>query len=135
MSHWLVKSDPEDYSAADLERDGQTVWDGVRNALAQRHLAAMKPGDEVLIYHSGAERSVVAIAKVAAAPQPDPSDATGKSVCVALAFEKWLKSPVALAAIKDDSAFEGFDLVRISRLSVMPMTSQQWKRLLKLAGG
>lgn len=135
MAHWLVKSDPDDYSAADLERDGSTRWDGVRNALAQQHLSAMKAGDGVLVYHSGAERAIVALAKVASPPQPDESDPSGKAVCVQLAFEKRVATPVTLAALKEDPAFEGFDLLRISRLSVMPVSAAHWKRILKLAAG
>lgn len=130
MAHWLVKSDPEDYSAADLARDGRTVWDGVRNALAQRHLRDMRPGDEVLVYHTGAEKAVVARATVVGAPRPA---ADGSGVTVELAFAGWLPRPVSLAAIKADPALAGLALVRQGRLSVMPVTAGEWRRL--VAGG
>ena len=130
MNHWLVKSDPDEYSAADLERDRKTVWDGVTNALAQRHLRAMAKGDPVLVYHSGKEKAVLAVAEIAGAPRRDPKDKTGKLVIVDLSFDRWLKNPISLAAIKSDPAFKDFALVRISRLSVMPVTPAQWERLM-----
>ena len=148
MNRWLVKSDPDEYSAADLERDRRTVWDGVTNALAQRHIRAMAKGDAVLTYHSGKEKAVVATAKVAAAPRPEgrtphasggpilspQSSALSPAPCVVeLAFDRWLKHPVTLAAIKADPAFKDFALVRISRLSVMPVTTAQWDRVLALS--
>lgn len=133
MKRWLVKSDPGDYAAADLARDRVTPWDGVRNPQAVNNLGAMRPGDEVLIYHSGKERATVATAKVASEPRDDPDDP--KSVLVDFAFDAWLKQPVTLRTIKSDSAFEDFALVKQSRLSVMPVTAAQWKRILKLAGG
>lgn len=135
MNRWLVKSDPDEYSAHDLERDGKSDWSGVRNPAAQGHLRAMQPGDGVLVYHTGKERAVVATATVASAPRPDPGDKTGKSVTVDLAFDAWLKGVVPLAAFKVEPAFKEFALVRIGRLSVMPVTADQWKRTLKMAGG
>ncbi len=135
MAQWLVKSDPAEYSAADLARGKRTLWAGVRNATAQLHLRAMKAGDEVLIYHTGREKVVVAIAFVQQDARPDPTDATGKSQAVELAFKAWVKLPVTLATIKADPAFAEFDLVRIGRLSVMPVPAALWKRLVKLAGG
>ena len=128
MNRWLVKSEPEDYSAADLERDRRATWDGVKSALAQRHLKAMGKGDSVLLYHTGKERAVVALAKVAGAPRPD-SDLT----VVDLSFDRWLDNPVSLAAIKSDPSFKDFALVRISRLSVMPVTSAEWERILAMS--
>jgi predicted RNA-binding protein with PUA-like domain len=134
MNRWLVKGDPEDYSAADLERERRTEWSGVRNPVAQGHLREMKIGDEVLVYHTGGEKAVVALARVAAGPRPDTGDQTGKLVVVDLEFVRWLKNPVTLAAIKADSAFADFLLVRIGRLSVMPVNAGQWKRIMELAG-
>jgi predicted RNA-binding protein with PUA-like domain len=133
MNRWLVKGDPEDYSAADLERERRTVWSGVKNPAAIAHLRAMTVGDEVLVYHTGGEKSVVALARVAVGPRADAGDRTGKLVVVDLEFVRWLKKPVALAAIKAEPAFADFLLVRIGRLSVMPVTPAQWKRLMELA--
>lgn len=133
MKRWLVKSDPDEYSAADLERDGRTTWDGVSNALAQQHLRAMAEGDAVLVYHTGKAKAVVAEARVSGGPRPDPADKAGKRVAVELAFERWLPRAVALAEIKADPTFEDFALVRIGRLSVMPVTAAQWNRIVKLA--
>ena len=132
MNLWLVKSDPDDYSAVDLERDGQTVWTGVKNPTAQNHLRAMNAGAAVLVYHTGDQKAIVALAKVAVGPRPE--SAGGKMVVVDLAFDCWLESPVTLATIKADAFFKDFALVRIGRLSVMPVTEPQWKRILALSG-
>lgn len=132
MKRWLVKSDPEEYAAGDLERDGRATWDGVSNALAQQHLRAMSVGDGVLVYHTGKEKAVVAEARVAGPPVPDPTNQGGKLVVVELAFMRWLPRAVPLAEIKADPAFDDFALVRIGRLSVMPVTVAQWNRILKL---
>lgn len=133
MDRWLIKSDPEEYSASDLERERQTLWDGVRNALAQKHMRAMRTGQPVLVYHTGAERAVVAVGRVAGDPRPDPADPSGKAVCVPIAFERRLARPVPLTEIRQDPAFADFDLLRMSRLSVMPVGPTHWKRLLELA--
>jgi len=135
MKRWLVKSDPDEYSAADLERDRQTAWTGVKNPLAQKHLQAMSPGDAVLVYHTGDEKAVVATARVASAPRLDPAERSGRTNVVDLAFGAWLPKPVPLAEIKADPFFRDFALVRMSRLSVMPVSDEQWKRLLEMAGG
>ncbi len=134
MNHWLLKSDPDEYSAADLQRDGATTWDGVKNAAALIHMRAMRKGDALLIYHTGAERAVVATAKVSGDPQSDASDAAGKLVGVPIAFDRWFSTPVTLAAIKAEPAFRDFALVRIGRLSVMPVAAPLWERLLALGG-
>ncbi|MCG3125766.1 MAG: hypothetical protein CHACPFDD_00593 [Phycisphaerae bacterium] len=133
MARWLVKSDPDEYSAADLERDGVTSWEGVRNPTAQGHLRGMRAGDEVLVYHTGKQKAIVARATVAAAGRPDPSDPNGKAVAVQLRFEAWLARPVSLADIKAAREFADFDLVRIGRLSVMPVSAAHWSRLMKMA--
>jgi predicted RNA-binding protein with PUA-like domain len=135
MNRWLVKSDPDEYAAADLERDKTTRWTGVSNATAQQHLRSMAAGDEIFLYHTGAQRAVVATGRVAAGPRLDPADKAGKLVLVELTFDRWLKTPVTLEAIKAQPAFASFDLVRISRLSVMPVSADHWRRILKLAGG
>lgn len=120
MATYLLKTEPETYSYADLEREGRTGWDGVRNALAQRHLRAIAPGDELFIYHSGKERQVVGIARALTGPLPDATDSTGKSVRVELAPVRRLERPVTLAQFKR-AGWDRFDLVRMSRLSVMPV--------------
>jgi predicted RNA-binding protein with PUA-like domain len=129
MAHWLVKSEPGAYSYADLERDRSTEWDGVHNATALIHVRAMAPGDELLYYHSGAQRSAVGIARVAGRPHPDPKDERG-SWSVALRPVRALRGPVSLATMRADPALAGFVLFRISRLSVMPVTDAQWRAIL-----
>ncbi|MCI4355718.1 MAG: EVE domain-containing protein [Thermoplasmata archaeon] len=129
MARWLVKEEPTHYSFADLRRDGSAEWDGVHNALALRHLKAMRRGDEVLYYHSGGERSVVGIARVAGAPYANPSDDRG-SWSVRLAPVRTLATAVPLSTLKADAALTSFDLVRIGRLSVMPVSDEQWARVL-----
>ncbi|MDX2198526.1 MAG: EVE domain-containing protein [Phycisphaerae bacterium] len=135
MARWLIKGDPADYGAADLERDKSTAWTGVKNALAQRHLREMKRGDAVLFYHTGDEKAVVATAKVERAAA-SATDASGEeeSTAVRFAFVRWLGRPVGLAEIKADPTFAEFALVRIGRLSVMPVTEPQWQRILELSG-
>lgn len=133
VRRWLVKSDPDEYSARDLERDGRTTWEGVSSAPAQKHMREMRAGDAVLVYHTGAEKSIVARAAVASPPRPDPADPAGKRVVVELAFEGWLDAPVSLAAIKSDPTFADFALVRIGRLSVMPVRPAEWKRIEQLS--
>ncbi len=125
--YWLVKTEPSTYALADLEREGRTTWDGVKNALALMHLRAMRHGDEVLIYHSGKEKSVVGRARVDAPPRTE-----GKVTVVDLRFEARLQAPVALAAMKDDPALAGLPLFRNTRLSVMPVTPEEWEAILRL---
>ena len=131
MAYWLLKTEPGTYSAADLQREEKTTWDGVANALAVKHLRSMAKGDEVLIYHTGSEKQCVAIAEVTAEPRPDPKDA--KSAVVDLKFKSMLKRPVTLSEIKADPAFAEYGLVRLSRLSVVPTPKEIWKRLLQLS--
>ena len=127
--NWLVKEEPASYSFDDLVRDGRTVWSGVRNPLAQKHLRSMSKGDRVFFYQTGNIKAVVGVAKTAGAPYADPADKSGKMVAIDLVPVKKLKSPVTLAAIKSDKSFATFALVRISRLSVMPVTDEEWKRI------
>ena len=133
-SHWLVKSEPDTYSYADLERDGRTTWDGVRNFAAASHLKSMKVGDQVFFYHSQAGKDVVAIAQVAKEAFPDASDPTGKFVAVELTPVRRLKSPVALADMKANPALADMAMLRQGRLSVSPVTDAQWAAILKMAG-
>lgn len=133
--NWLVKEEPSNYSFAQFRKDKTTVWSGVRNPVAQRHLRAMSKGDRVFFYHTGNEKAVIGTAKVAGAPYPDPKDKTGKLYVVELASDAPLPAPVTLKAIKADARFADFALVRISRLSVMPVTDAQWKAIVAMAGG
>ena len=132
--NWLVKEEPTHYSFDDLVRDGHTAWTGVRNPLAQKHLQSMRKGDRIFYYHTGDVKAVVGIAKAASAPYPDPADKAGKLYAIEVAPVKKLKSLVTLAAIKADNTFASFPLVRISRLSVMPVTDDEWRRIEEMAG-
>jgi predicted RNA-binding protein with PUA-like domain len=131
--NWLVKEEPTHYGWDALVKDGKAVWSGVRNALAQRHLRGVKKGDRILYYHTGDEKAVVGVATAVSGPYPDPEDASGKYVAVDIAPVKRLPRPVTLAEIKADAAFKDFPLVRIARLSVMPVTDAQWARIERLA--
>lgn len=133
-SHWLVKSEPATYSYSDLERDGRTVWDGVRNYAAAGHLKAMKVGDEVLFYHSQDGKDVVAVAQVAREAFPDTSDPTGKFVAVELTPVRRLPRSVTLAQIKAAPALADMAIVRQGRLSVSPVSDAEWATILKMAG-
>jgi predicted RNA-binding protein with PUA-like domain len=133
MGQWLVKEEPEHYSYDQLVRDRKTVWAGVRNPLAQKHLRTIRKGDRIFYYHTGKEKAVVAVAKALGDAYPDPSDAEGKLFVVDVAPEKKLPRPVRLAEIKADAAFESFALVRMSRLSVMPVSDAEWARIEKLS--
>jgi predicted RNA-binding protein with PUA-like domain len=132
--NWLVKEEPTHYSFDDLVRDGKTAWTGVKNPLAQKNLRSMRKGDRIFFYHTGDVKAVVGIAKAASEPYADPADKTGGLYAIDVAPVKKLKSSVTLAAIKADKAFASFALVRISRLSVMPVTDDEWKRIEAMAG-
>jgi predicted RNA-binding protein with PUA-like domain len=127
--NWLFKEEPTHYSYDDLVRDGKTSWTGVRNAVAQKNLRAVTKGDRIFFYHTGNEKAVVGIAKAAAASYPDPADKDGKLYAVDVVPVRKLKQPVTLAAIKADRFFETFALTRVPRLSVMPVTDDQWERI------
>jgi predicted RNA-binding protein with PUA-like domain len=127
--NWLFKEEPAHYSFDAFAKDEKTVWNGVRNPLAQKHLRAVKKGDRIFYYHTGGEKSVVGIARALADAYPDPNDPSGKAAVVDIAPVKKLARPVTLAEIKADAAFKTFPLVRISRLSVMPVTDAEWKRI------
>jgi predicted RNA-binding protein with PUA-like domain len=133
-NHWLLKTEPSTYSYDRLATEGRAVWDGVRNNLALMHLRAMKEGDRVLIYHSGAEKAVVGTARVVASAYPDPGHGDPKLVVVDVAPDARLPHPVPLATIRADAALAEMPLLRMSRLSVMPVTGEQWKRILVLGG-
>jgi predicted RNA-binding protein with PUA-like domain len=132
---WLVKEEPEHYSFDQFVADGTTVWSGVRNPLAQKHLRSMKKGEKVFYYHTGKEKAIVGIAKVISEPRPDPKDAAGKLFVVELEPAKKLPRPVTLSEIKAAAKFVDFPLVRLPRLSVMPVTEAQWLAIELMAHG
>ena len=134
-SAWLVKTEPGEYSYADFARDGTAEWDGVTNPLAQRHLRAMRLGDVCVVYHSGPERAAVGLARVTRASYPDPTDPSGKRVRVDLRAERPLGRAVPLAALKADPAFADSPLVRMARLSVLPLEPEQLATIERLAAG
>ncbi|MES2498193.1 MAG: EVE domain-containing protein [Pseudomonadota bacterium] len=135
ISHWLVKSEPNSYSYGDLERDGRTIWDGVRNNAAALHLKAMKEGDEVLFYHSQEGLAVVGIANVVRTAFADATDPTGRFVAVELVPVRPLVKPVTLAEMKAVPALAGMAMLRQSRLSVSPVGADEWATILKMAQG
>jgi predicted RNA-binding protein with PUA-like domain len=131
--NWLFKEEPTHYSFDDLAGDKRTVWSGVKNPLAQKHLHAVKKDDRIFYYHTGDEKAVVGVAKALGDAYPDPADKSARSAVVDVAPVKKLPRPVTLAEIKADPAFADFPLVRISRLSVMPVTDAEWTRIEKMA--
>ena len=133
--YWILKTDTDTYSFDDLAREHRAVWDGVSNALALKHIRSMAKGDHLLIYHSGDEKALVGLARVASAPYPDPKQDDPKLVVVDIEAGKRLPRPVSLATVKADPAFADLALVRMSRLSVIPVSEAHWKRLLALADG
>ena len=132
---WLFKTEPSAYSFAGLEADRRTTWDGVKNALALRHLAAVAAGDEVLVYHTGDEKAAVGIARVTRGAYPDPKQKDPKLVVVDLEAERALPRPVTLAEMRANKQLAGFDLLRLPRLSVMPVSAAQWTEILRMARG
>ncbi|WP_414584700.1 EVE domain-containing protein [Scytonema sp. PCC 10023] len=135
MAYWLLKTEPEEYSYCDLERDGTTVWEGVSNSLALKHLRTMEIGDLALIYHTGKERRVIGVAQVVSQPYPDPKLDDAKRVVVQVRAVRRVEEPITLTQIKQDGNFEGFDLLRLTRLSVVPVSEPHWQRLLQLTSG
>jgi predicted RNA-binding protein with PUA-like domain len=132
--HWVLKTEPSTYGFPDLVRERRTRWEGVSNAVALKHLRSMLEGDDALIYHTGNEKSLVGLARIASAPYPDPAQKDERLVVVDVEAGKALPRPVSLAEIKADPAFKDLGLVRLSRLSVVPVEPDQWKRLLAMAG-
>lgn len=122
MNTWLFKTDPDTYAIADLEKAKRATWDGVANNTALIHLRRTAPGDEVLVYHSGGDKAVMGIARVVKGGYPDPKKKDPKLAVCDVEFVRRLAVPVPLAAMKAEKALAGFDLVRISRLSVMPVS-------------
>jgi predicted RNA-binding protein with PUA-like domain len=130
--HWVLKTEPSEYGFADLVRDRRTRWEGVSNPVALKHLRSMLEGDQALIYHTGNEKAVVGLARIASAPYPDPTEP--KLVVVDVESGKPLPRAVPLAEIRAEPAFAELGLVRVPRLSVVPLEPAQWKRLLAMGG-
>jgi predicted RNA-binding protein with PUA-like domain len=133
-SHWILKTEPTEYGFPDLVREGRTRWSGVSNAVALKHLRSMREGDDALIYHTGNEKALIGRARIASAPYPDPDQDDPRLVVVDIEAGQPLPRRVTLAEVKADPAFKDFGLVRLSRLSVIPVEPPLWARLLKMAG-
>jgi predicted RNA-binding protein with PUA-like domain len=134
LNRWILKTDSDVYPFDQLERERRTVWDGVSNAVALKHIRSMAPGDEVLIYHSGAMKELVGLARVASAPYADPKGRDAKLTVVDIEVDRRLPKTVSLASIKADPTFADLALVRMPRLSVIPVPEGQWEKLLAMAG-
>lgn len=133
MANWLLKTEPENYSYDDLLKDKKTVWDGVGNNTALMHMRKVKKGDLAFIYHTGKEKQIVGIAEMVSNPYPDPKADNDRFVVFDLKPKRILKTPVTLKEIKSDDRFKDFDLVKISRLSAMPVSDKLWDTLLKMS--
>jgi predicted RNA-binding protein with PUA-like domain len=129
MAYWLFKEEPDHYSFADLQRDGKALWNGVKNPLARKHLRSVRKGDLVLYYHTGKEKAIVGEMKAAGDPEPDANDSDPNGVVLVVVPVRALPRPVTLATIKQDPEFSDWELVRLPRLSVMPVTPAQWRRI------
>ena len=130
---WLLKTEPSAYSFAHLQRDQRTVWDGVKNPMALKHLAQVRKGDRLFVYHTGDEKAVVGIATALSAAYPDPQKHDPKLLVIDLAAVSALPRPVTLAEIKANAKFKGWELVRLPRLSVMPVSAEHWAEIEQLA--
>ncbi len=131
-SYWILKTEPSEFSFERLSAERKAVWDGITNALALKHLREMSAGDQALIYHTGDEKALVGLARITRAAYPDPKHSDPKLVVVDVAADQPLARPVTLEEIKADPAFADLGLVRISRLSVVPVPKPLWDRLLAL---
>ncbi len=131
---WLLKTEPSDYSFDDLSREKRAVWDGVANNLALMNLRLARKGDEVIVYHTGKEKAAVGLAAIESDPYPDPKKKDAKLVVVDIAPRRKLPKPVPLATIKANAKFREFPLVKIPRLSFLPVSDKEWKEILRLAG-
>jgi predicted RNA-binding protein with PUA-like domain len=134
MAHWLIKSEPEVYSWDQLNKDKQTRWDGIRNYAARLHLRTMKKGDQVFFYHSNKGTEIVGIATVAKEAYPDPTTTDPAWFAIDVKPLKKLAKPVRLEQIKKEKKLANMALVRISRLSVQPVTEEEWQIILKMGG-
>jgi predicted RNA-binding protein with PUA-like domain len=134
MAGWLLKTEPTVYSYSDLERDRQTVWEGVSNNLALKHIRQVRKGDLALVYHTGEEKAVVGISEVASAAYPDPKQNDPRLFVFDLKPKRRLARAVSLAEVKANDQLKDFELVRMARLSVMPVSDVVWKILMRMAG-
>lgn len=133
MGLWLFKEEPGHYSLADLERERRTLWDGVTNNLARKNLRQVKAGDRILFYHTGTEKAIVGEMRAVADPRPDPASDDPKAVVVEVELVRRLHSPVSLERVKKEPLLAGWDLVRLPRLSVLPVSEAQWRRVEELS--
>jgi predicted RNA-binding protein with PUA-like domain len=132
-NYWLCKQEPSTYNIDRLQKEKKTSWDGVHNNLALKHLRQMKKGDLALFYHSGDEKQIVGIMEIASGSYPNPKEKDSRFVAVDVKFKSRLDRPVTLDEIKENKTFDGWDLVRISRLSVMPVSPKIWGEILKIS--
>lgn len=132
-AYWLLKSEPGDYSFDDLEREGRAVWDGVKNPSALKHMRQVRPGDRALFYHTGEEKAIVGITRVETEAYPDPEQADERLVVFEVSPQERLPQPVTLSRIKSEARFRGWELVRVPRLSVMPVPGETWKQILQMS--
>ena len=136
MNYWLAKqepSGPRGYNILQLQKDKKTVWDGVHNNLALKHIRDMKKGDLVFFYHTGDERQVVGIMSIVSNPYPNPKEDNERFVVVDVKFKKLFKDPVTLDEIKKQNKFKNWELLRISRLSVMPVPKMIWDSIIRMS--
>lgn len=134
VAYWLLKTEPAEYSFDQLVADRRTTWDGVSNNLALKYMRAMEKGDKALIYHTGRERAIIGIAEILSAPYQDPSVKDARRVVVDIKPVRKLPRPVSLAELRDNKTFRDFELLRNSRLSVMPVKEMYWKTILGMGG-
>jgi predicted RNA-binding protein with PUA-like domain len=133
-NRWLFKTEPSVYSYQQLEKDKKTTWDGVKNNLALKNLNDIEKGDQILIYHTGDEKAAVGVARALGGAYPDPSQKNPKMLVVDIEAVKPLPRPVTLAEVKTNSKLANFDLVRLSRLSIMKVSEEQWNIIEAMAG-
>ena len=126
-NRWLFKTEPSTYSFQQLQKDKRTVWDGVKNNLALKHLSGIQKGDEIIVYHTGDEKAAVGVARALSAAYPDPGKKNPRLLVVEIEPVKTLSRPLTLAEMKANAKLKNFDLVRLARLSVMPVSDGQWK--------
>jgi predicted RNA-binding protein with PUA-like domain len=134
IQHWILKTEPGDYSFEKLLEKKRTVWDGITNALALQHLRTARAGDLALIYHTGGERAAVGIARIAGAPYADPRLKDPSRVVVDLEAVKPLSRPVSLEDMKGNPGLKGLELLRLPRLSFVPVSAAHWRILLRMSG-
>ena len=133
MNYWLLKEEPKNYSFDILEKEKNTTWNGIKNNLALKHIKQIKKGDELFIYHSGVEKLIIGIAKAISKPYPDPNQNNEKLLVFDIKIKKRLKRAISLKEIKSNSIFKDFELVRLPRLSVMPVSQKYWNYIIKLS--